>query len=137
MIRIFHPFIGLFFLLSCSGSELKNTESNHLNETGDETWSQEPYLLKSNNPQVIDLTDTLAVKMNLNGYWVNENNLNSEYILKLRFDSLHNISWWDKIKFDKTYLETGIAPMESCQPFVSVLQLNDSAYLNIIGLAKK
>lgn len=86
------------------------------------------------NDYEIDLTDLDSVRENLNGFWVPENNIDSENILWLDFHKEKNFATWETIPYTEEINRTEELPMTSCSTIAGLIKLNDKVQLDFVRL---
>ena len=101
--------LGLLLLISC-----KQSDSN---------------LVVVENDYEIDVTKVDLVRANLNGFWVNANQLKNEEVLYLQFDSVKNFTFWRTLPFTTEVLETQIIPISSSLTITELAQFKDTVHL--------
>ncbi|KQC33206.1 hypothetical protein AAU57_07680 [Nonlabens sp. YIK11] len=82
----------------------------------------------------IDLTQLDSVRDNLNGFWILEDVLDEENLLYLDFDKENNVTSWETIPFSREIEQSGVIPMISCRPWVTIIKPHDKVELEFVGL---
>ncbi|MGS2727890.1 hypothetical protein ACU8DI_14870 [Psychroserpens sp. BH13MA-6] len=82
------------------------------------------------NDYEIDLTKLDSVRENLNGFWIPENQLDSESIVWLNFNNEKNVTYWESIPIERTESYTFI----SCPTVVELIILNGKTQMEFINL---
>ncbi len=82
------------------------------------------------NDYEIDLTQLDSVRENLNGFWIPENQLDSENIIWFDFHKKKNSSIWRSVPKEKTESY----PIFSCPTLVILIKVNGKTAIEYINL---
>lgn len=110
-------------------------DENHLvvHLRKDSTNSQDN-LVTFENDYAIDLTNIDSVRVNLNGFWIEEENINSKEILWLNFLPNSYSTNWIMIPYNKEISKSHKLPMESCPTNAELLKMNNETHIRFVGL---
>ncbi|WP_299438257.1 hypothetical protein [uncultured Aquimarina sp.] len=91
-------------------------------------------LIVVENDYDIDLTKLDSVRENLNGFWIPENQIDSEEILWLDFHKKKNSATWETIPYNDEIKLTESLPFKSCPTTVELIKLNGKTQMEFVSL---
>ncbi len=86
------------------------------------------------NDYEIDLTELDSVRENLNGFWIPENQIDSESILWLDFHKTKNLAYWETIPYSKEIERTEELPIKSCSTITGLIKLDGKTQMEFVNL---
>lgn len=82
----------------------------------------------------IDLTQLDSVRKALNGYWINENNMDEEMILWLDFYKDENLTTWQLLPYQEDVQNIEELGIPSCSTIATLIKLNGKVQLEFVSL---
>ena len=86
------------------------------------------------NDYEIDLTNLDAVRENLNGFWIPENQIEAEEIVWLNFHKEKNYSTWQAIPYNEEIKQIQSLPITTCSTIVELIKYKEETQMKYVSL---